>query len=544
MKKNYLIVAMMTLCLTANAKTSTLVGTEQETRTIQKADAAEDDVNVVVNGFKCSLNETSGTFSIVEIESLSGEDLIVPSRILYKGKEYRCETVNMNSLRGELNSDNGYKDTKITPNVKSVTFSEGIKTLKGHFALSYCKKVTIPSSVESIEYAAFNYGISAGHYDEVDTPWWQEHFFMTNFLAFDLEEFVVDKDNLHYTTNDGMLYTKDMKTLISCPRNKRGVVVVPEGVERIANGSFSICNRITEIKLPSTVKYLYGGYGEPGFHYCLNLEKVNIPEGIEELYGCSFRHCDKLKSLTLPSTMKTLNVYYERWEGSTTTRPVFGPMYSLEELNWENTSIETLEGTEYELLCASPLPVKNFKLPKNVKIIISKALYGINPPTELHLPASIESLGEQFIDPFHIYDGTQAGGTSCSQTESNIKDIYCYWNTPLEVADNIFGYVSVREGRVTKQVFPQDWANICTLHVPAGTSEAYRNNSVWGKFKNIVEFVPSGIDTIADNTEVSNAKTGIYTLHGVKIADSKAQINKLQDGIYIIDGKKILVNKK
>ena len=148
---------------------------------------------------------------------------------------------------------------------------------------------------------------------------------------------------------------------------------------------------------------------------------------------------------------------------------------------------------------------------------------------------------EKFINPFLGYS-TSSGqnGIKYSQTESPIKDIYCYWTTPLEVADNIFGYVKVREDRKMIEVFPQDWANICTLHVPAGTVEAYRANSVWGKFKNIVEFTPTGIDAVTENVSVKNP-TGVYTLQGVKVAENSGQLDNLPSGIYIVDGKKTVV---
>ena len=541
MKKHYIIAALAILSMNASATTSP-DETVSNAKVMANAEDTEDDGTVVINGFKVNLSESSATFDIRQIMSIEGEDLVVPYTLTYEGKEYHCDEVNMNNLCGEISRDNGYKDVTITPNVKSVTFSEGIKTLKGSFPLCYCKKVILPSTVESIKNTVFNYGVSAGYVnDDEERGWWMKNYNI-NFMCFDLEEFIVDKNNAHYTTQDGLLYTKDMKTLVSCPRNKKGIVVVPEGVEKLATGCFCICNRITEIQLPSTLKSVGDPVGRyAGFYYCLNLEKINIPEGVEALTGCAFRYCVKLKSLTLPSSLKTLDVEYTEDGGYTRTDAVFGPMYSLEELNLENTSIEVIEG-KYNTTPFTDLPlVKNFKLPKNIRVLGDKALIGINPPAELHLPVTIESLGEQFIDPFKKGNENSIYLSSCKQTESPLKDIYCYWTTPLEVSDKIFGYVKVKEDRKTKEVFPQDWANICTLHVPTGTLSAYRANSVWGKFQNIVEFTPtSSIDAISDNT-ATNTNQGIYTLQGIRIADSKTQLDKLPSGIYIIDGKKVSV---
>lgn len=538
MRRLYLIAAIASLGIAANATTID-TATTPDTKTVQKADA--DVEGVEINGFECNLH-ADGTFTITGITSVSGEELVVPYTVTYEGKEYHCETIYMHNLQGPK-SGNAGGETKITPYIKSVVFSDGIKTLKGQFYLCYSKKVTIPKSVSFIEYTAFNGIIDSGHEDEVETPYWQE--LGANFRAYDLEEFIVDKDNMNYTAKDGLLYTKDMKMLISCPRGKRGVIAIPEGVETLANASFGICNRLTEIQLPSTIRKIGYGYGRyAGFHYCLNLEKVNIPEGVETLEAGTFRNCHKLTSITLPKSLKYLDLNYKRDENDTRQIEVFGPMYSLKELNMEDTGIETIEGVYYEsgygtTPFAAPIPLENLRLPKNIKVIGKNAFYGVNPPTELHLPATIESLGEKFIDPFRSYDVRNMSRATTKQTESRIKDIYCYWTTPLEVADNIFGYVKVKENGKTKEVFPQEWADICTLHVPAGTMAAYRANAVWGKFKNIVEFTPSGIDAVKDNTADWSA-SGIYTLQGVKVAESKAQAATLPSGIYIVNGKKIV----
>lgn len=531
MTKLYLVAA--SFCIAGNA-TSTPPANIPDvfcgTNNIYQVDTDEDDGSVVINGFKCYLRETDGTFSISEIVSLSSEDLVVPYTVTYEGKRYHCDEVKLGCLRAKARPDE-----TIIPNVKNVTFSEGIKKLTGHFPLNRCKKVTIPSTVESIEETSFNYGVSAGYSNKEEHDWWLKNYYV-NFTCFDLEEFVVDKDSKYFTAKDGLLYTKDMKTLVSCPRNKKGTVVVPEGVEELATACFCICTRLTEIQLPSTVRSLgdpVGGYA--GFYYCLSLEKINIPEGVETLTGCAFRYCAKLKSLTLPTTLKTLDVQYN--DGTSVHyAPVFGPMYSLEKLDMENTSIEVIEGKYNATPFTEVCKVKDFRLPKNIRTIGSSALCGMNPPAELHLPATIESLGEKFIDPFKKYSSDSFYGSTCKQTESPIKDIYCYWTTPLEVADNIFGYVKISGDKV----FPQDWADICTLHVLAGTAEAYRANNVWGKFKNIVEFTPTGIDAVRDNISVKNP-TGVYTLQGVKVAENGGQLENLPSGIYIVDGKKTVM---
>lgn len=63
----------------------------------------------------------------------------------------------------------------------------------------------------------------------------------------------VDKNNSHFTSTDGLLYTKDGSTLLGCPRGRIGQVRIPEGVEQIKAGALQDCPGLTRIDLPSTL---------------------------------------------------------------------------------------------------------------------------------------------------------------------------------------------------------------------------------------------------------------------------------------------------
>lgn len=70
-----------------------------------------------------------------------------------------------------------------------------------------------------------------------------------------------------------------------------------------------------------------------------------------------------------------------------------------------------------------------------------------------------------------------------------------------------------------------------TLFVPKGTKKKYESTSGWNKFRNIVEFDPSGINTILMDKNTDNP---IYNLSG-------QQLSAPQKGINIIGGKKVIV---
>lgn len=517
--------------------------TFQSEKSTLKATVEDTDESVDINGFNVYLH-SDGTFSINKITSASGPDLVVPYTLTYEGKEYHCDKVSLGRLYA-----GGFsimEEDEIIPLITGdVYFSEGIKKLTGSFPLNRCKRVHIPKTVAEITTGAFNPGNGAGYYrDDEEAKEFLEKYNCLE-TGFDLEEIIVDKDNEYYTANDGLLYTKDMKKLVACARGKVGEVVVSEGVENICNAAFGSCSKLTSIQLPSTLKSFDSG-SQSGFYNCHKLKTINIPEGVETLCGPTFRYCVSLESITLPTTLKTITAQYTsvnstKWDG------VFEKAFSLKELNWENTAIEVIDDRK-----ESGSVVSNFygchidilRLPKNIHILGEQSLCYMSAPKELHLPKTIEFLGKKFINPFCIFNEEKQYYiyNTCAQTDSPLKDIYCYWQTPLDVADDIFGYVKVRENRETKEIFPQDWADICTLHVPYGTAAAYRANAVWGKFKNIVEFdSTNGIYAMESIIEPTITKHGVYTLQGVRVLENTAKLNTLPTGMYVVGGKKVFV---
>lgn len=64
----------------------------------------------------------------------------------------------------------------------------------------------------------------------------------------------VHPDNPTYCSHDGLLYTKDRKTLLFCPRSRTDAVIVPEGVTTLGSRCFQGCKKLARIHLPSTLR--------------------------------------------------------------------------------------------------------------------------------------------------------------------------------------------------------------------------------------------------------------------------------------------------
>lgn len=114
-------------------------------------------------------------------------------------------------------------------------------------------QVSIPASVEKVGSEAFNNCVM-------------------------LESIEVDSENKHYQSMDGILYNKDLTALIRCPEGVTEVVL-PGGLNRIANGAFYDCEHITELVIPEYVSTI--GLGT--FWGCTNLAKIVIPDSVTRI---------------------------------------------------------------------------------------------------------------------------------------------------------------------------------------------------------------------------------------------------------------------
>ena len=132
-----------------------------------------------------------------------------------------------------------------------------------------------------------------------------------------LVEFAVDEENEYFTAVDGILFTKDMKTLVYYPSakniefNKYGEAqnttsyVIPDGVETIRSKAFYKCYYLENIKIPDTVTSIE----EKAFHRCSALKELDLPSNLEFIGKDAFAYCELIESATIPETIKQIDEY-------------------------------------------------------------------------------------------------------------------------------------------------------------------------------------------------------------------------------------------
>ena len=157
------------------------------------------------------------------------------------------------------------------------------------------ESIDLPESLTTIGYRAFN------ACDKIKSVFIPKNVNYIGVTAWGntnskLTEYVVDSENQTYTSLDGVLYTKDKKTLVSCPVSKPGVYTVPEGVVTLAEYAFDSSK--TGVILPSTLRTI----GDGAFSSYNYNRGVVIPEGVTTIGANTFESAF-IQFLSLPSSL-------------------------------------------------------------------------------------------------------------------------------------------------------------------------------------------------------------------------------------------------
>ncbi len=161
------------------------------------------------------------------------------------------------------------------------------------------RALTIPSTLQSIGHYAFSSCTGL------------QRVVLQKDAKFDAEPFlgclsqtvVVPQDHTALQpVRDGLLLSRDGKTLVWCERFTAGVVCIPEGVEEIGESAFEECTDITGVVLPKSLKRI----AKRGLARCGQIIRAEVPAGVEHIGEQAFFGCTALQSAALPKGLKTI----------------------------------------------------------------------------------------------------------------------------------------------------------------------------------------------------------------------------------------------
>ena len=361
---------------------------------------------------------------------------------------------------------------------------------------------------------------------------------------------------------------------------------IGENVKRIPNYAFSYCDGLTAVTIPNSVTSIgynafYGCTGltevyfnadsciEMGssvfegctslttihigenvkripdyvFSYCDGLTSVTIPKSVTSIGNSAFEYCKSLKSVTIPENVATID--YNAFYGCTGLTDVY---FNADSCTYMSSVFSG---------CTS---LTTIHIGENVKRIPDDAFYGCKGLTSITIPESVATIGE---DAFF----------GCS----NLQSVTAYNPTPVNI---VYDWISVFDG--------VDYET-CKLYVPAGSVDAYKAADGWKKFfvLSMGGAEPDVPDVPDDPNESENPDTPdtpdvpdvpenpdepdepiepdkpdvpdtpssvteaqadaehltVYTLQGVPVleTDDAADLKTLQNGAYIVNGKKMII---
>ena len=169
----------------------------------------------------------------------------------------------------------------------------------GDRAFAYCESlisVTIPESVTSIEYWAFAGCIS-------------------------LTDITVDTNNPTYSSENGVLFNKEITELIQYPAGKMGEYSIPNSVNIIGDGAFAGCINILRMVIPDNVVNMDLNV----FSGCTSLIEVFIGSGVSYLTNGTFGNCTSLISIIVdPDNSSYMDIDGVLFDKITTPPPAIG----------------------------------------------------------------------------------------------------------------------------------------------------------------------------------------------------------------------------
>ena len=178
------------------------------------------------------------------------------------------------------------------------------------FGCSSLTEITIPESVTSIEFSAFQY---------------------TGLTSITIPESVTSIDSGAFRDCTGLTSVSlpsiltEISSTVFCNCSSLTEITIPEEVTSIGNAAFSGCSKLTSITIPKGVTAI----GDSTFSNCSSLTEITIPEGVTSIGEMAFRNCSSLTEITIPEEVTSIGSWAFSGCGSLTSITINGNISSL-----------------------------------------------------------------------------------------------------------------------------------------------------------------------------------------------------------------------
>lgn len=202
----------------------------------------------------------------------------------------------------------------------------------------------------------------------------------------------VSPNNTVYASVDGVLYNKELTTLIKYPTAKADATFdIPAGVTAIGFGAFANATNLTSVNIPASVQTIETS----AFQSCSALTSITIPDGVTTISGGVFANCRSLSSINLPESITSIEENAFGYCESLTSFTVPSGVTSIPKDAFSN--------------CKS---LADIKLHDKITTIGPKAFYYCSSLKQITIPASVTRIYERAfssctsLESIVIPDGT------------------------------------------------------------------------------------------------------------------------------------------
>lgn len=150
------------------------------------------------------------------------------------------------------------------------------------------------------------------------------------------------------------------------------VIVIPEGVKTIGEGTFSFCDAMESITIPKSVTAI----GVSAFEDCTSLTSVTIPGPVELIEDKAFIGCTAVTSVTLGEGVVGIGV------------SAFEGCESLETVSLPST-LKVIDSAAF----AECYALTGMKLPEGIETLETYAFRECSSLETINLPASLSDIG-------------------------------------------------------------------------------------------------------------------------------------------------------
>ena len=327
---------------------------------------------------------------------------------------------------------------------------------------SYCHKlssITLPDSFEHFSWYHLveNVTTKAGSAEE--------------YLP-SVSEIIVSETNPYFTVADGILYTKDMKTLVGCPPTL-GITElnIPEQTDTIGDYAFFACMDLETAIIPENIEHINNN----AFTACMNLKTAEIPKSITYLPGDMFFYCTSLSEVTFKGQLEKIG-YGVFYECSALTDFVIPD--TVTKIGWKAFNgagcVEAVNSLQYvqNWLVSCDTDINEAVIRKGTTGIAEMSLFAIEGLKTIEVPSSVENIGSYWCSGFPsgelsvlhyrascIPENTLSAARSCSDiyiydpfcdifdSEKTIAPIYRYY-TEEQSSDSLLTAETEAEGDI------------------------------------------------------------------------------------------------